>query len=113
MNQEQLKQQLIEWRHYLHAHPESAFEEQNTSDFIAEKLEQMGIEVHRQIGKTGLVGVLKCGDGDGVIGIRADIDSIQLTEQGDRPYRSTTLTACTDAVTTAIRLSRWGQLGCC
>ncbi|SQI36509.1 Uncharacterized hydrolase YxeP [Leminorella richardii] len=90
MNQEQLKQQLIEWRHYLHAHPESAFEEQNTSDFIAEKLEQMGIEVHRQIGKTGLVGVLKCGDGDGVIGIRADIDSIQLTEQGDRPYRSTT-----------------------
>ncbi|RCA06102.1 amidohydrolase, partial [Klebsiella pneumoniae] len=39
MNQQQLKQQLIAWRHYLHAHPESAFEEQNTSRFIAEKLE--------------------------------------------------------------------------
>ena len=38
MNQQQLKQQLIAWRHYLHAHPESAFEEQNTSRFIAEKL---------------------------------------------------------------------------
>ncbi|STV07945.1 N-acyl-L-amino acid amidohydrolase [Klebsiella pneumoniae] len=53
MNQQQLKQQLIAWRHYLHAHPESAFEEQNTSRFIAEKLEAMGIEVHRDIGKTG------------------------------------------------------------
>ena len=90
MSQKQLKQQLIEWRHYLHTHPESAFEEEKTSDFIAEKLKQMGIEVYRQIGKTGLVGVLKCGNGDKVIGIRADIDAIQLTEQGDRPYRSTT-----------------------
>ena len=71
MNQQQLKQQLIAWRHYLHAHPESAFEEQNTSRFIAEKLEAMGIEVHRDIGKTGVVGRLKCGDGKGVIAIRA------------------------------------------
>ena len=43
----------------------------------------MGIEVHRDIGKTGVVGRLKCGDGKGVIAIRADIDAIQLTEQGD------------------------------
>ena len=70
MNQQQLKQQLIAWRHYLHAHPESAFEEQNTSRFIAEKLEAMGIVVHRDIGKTGVVGRLKCGDGKGVIAIR-------------------------------------------
>ncbi|VCV98568.1 N-acyl-L-amino acid amidohydrolase [Klebsiella pneumoniae] len=90
MNQQQLKQQLIAWRHYLHAHPESAFEEQNTSRFIAEKLEAIGIEVHRDIGKTGVVGRLKCGDGKGVIAIRADIDAIQLTEQGDWSYRSMT-----------------------
>lgn len=90
MNQQQLKQQLIAWRHHLHANPESAFEEVKTSQFIAEKLEAMGIEVHRNIGKTGLVGVLKCGDGNGVIAIRADIDAIQLNEQGERPYRSTT-----------------------
>ncbi len=90
MNQQQLKQQLIARRHYLHAHPESAFEEQNTSRFIAEKLEAMGIEVHRDIGKTGVVGRLKCGDGKGVIAIRADIDAIQLTEQGDWSYRSMT-----------------------
>ena len=90
MNQQQLKQQLIAWRHYLHAHPESAFEELNTSRFIAEKLEAMGIEVHRDIGKSGVVGRLKCGDGKGVIAIRADIDAIQLTEQGDWSYRSMT-----------------------
>lgn len=88
MNQEQLKQQLIAWRRHLHANPESAFEEVKTAQFIAEKLEAMGIEVHRNIGKTGLVGVLKCGDGKGVIAIRADIDAIQLTEQGERSYRS-------------------------
>lgn len=90
MNQEQLKQQLIAWRHHLHAYPESAFEEVKTADFIAERLNEMGIEVHRQIGKTGLVGVLKCGDGDEVIGIRADIDCIQLNEQGELAYRSIT-----------------------
>ncbi|HHN8543018.1 amidohydrolase [Citrobacter cronae] len=90
MNQEQLKQQLIAWRRHLHANPESAFEEVKTAQFIAEKLEAMGIEVHRNIGKTGLVGVLKCGDGKGVIAIRADIDAIQLTEQGERSYRSGT-----------------------
>jgi hippurate hydrolase len=56
MNQEQLKQQLMAWRHHLHAHPESAFEEVKTSAFIAQQLEKMGIEVHRNLGKTGLVG---------------------------------------------------------
>ena len=90
MNQEQLRQQLIAWRHHLHANPESAFEEVKTAQFIAEKLQSMGIEVHRDIGKTGLVGVLKCGEGKGVIAIRADIDAIQLTEKGEVPYRSDT-----------------------
>ncbi|MGK3187410.1 M20 aminoacylase family protein [Enterobacter soli] len=90
MDQEQLKQQLIAWRHHLHANPESAFEEVKTAQFIAEKLEAMGIEVHRNIGQTGLVGVLRCGDGQGVIAIRADIDAIQLTEQSELSYRSGT-----------------------
>ncbi|MCX2622459.1 amidohydrolase, partial [Klebsiella pneumoniae] len=65
MNQQQRKQELIAWRHYLHAQPESAFEEQNTSRFIAEKLGAMGIEVQRDIGKTGVGGRLKWGDGKG------------------------------------------------
>lgn len=51
----------MEWRHYLHAHPEAAFEEVNTAAFVAERLREMGIEVETGIGKTGVVGTLKVG----------------------------------------------------
>ena len=71
MDKETLKAQLVEWRHYLHAHPEAAFEEVNTAAFVAEKLREMGIEVETGIGKTGVVGTLKVGDGKQVIGLRA------------------------------------------
>ncbi|WP_298643651.1 M20 aminoacylase family protein [uncultured Cardiobacterium sp.] len=90
MNEKALHQQMIEWRHYLHQHPESAFEEENTARFVADKLEALGLTVYRNIGKTGVVGVLKCGDGKGVIGIRADMDCLQMVEQGDVPYKSQT-----------------------
>ncbi|MFC0035276.1 M20 aminoacylase family protein [Cardiobacterium valvarum] len=90
MNEKALHQQMIEWRHYLHQHPESAFEEENTARFVADRLEALGLTVHRNIGKTGVVGVLKCGDGKRVIGIRADMDCLQMVEQGDVPYKSQT-----------------------
>ena len=48
---------MTAWRKHLHAHPELAFAEYNTSDFIAQRLTEFGIEVHRGIGVTGLVGV--------------------------------------------------------
>lgn len=82
--------QLREWRHHLHANPESAFEEQKTSDYVAGELAAMGFEVHRNIGRTGLVGCLKVGDGPGMVGIRADMDCIKLAEHGDLPYKSQT-----------------------
>ena len=71
MEKEALKKELCEWRHYLHQHPEAAFEEENTARFVAEKLREMGIEVETGVGKTGVVGTLKVGDGDRVIGLRA------------------------------------------
>lgn len=80
MDKEELKIQLSEWRHYLHAHPESAFEEINTAAFVAEKLREMGIEVETGIGKTGVVGTLKVGNGTRVIGLRADMDCICIDE---------------------------------
>lgn len=80
MDKEELKIQLSEWRHYLHAHPESAFEEMNTAAFVAEKLREMGIEVETGIGKTGVVGTLKVGNGTRVIGLRADMDCICIDE---------------------------------
>ena len=66
-----IEQQVIEWRHHIHKHPEFGFEEELTSAFVAEKLEEFGLEVHRNIGKTGVVGILKCGDSDRSIGLRA------------------------------------------
>lgn len=83
-----LKNEIMEWRHYLHRHPEWALEEKITSDFIAGKLEEMGLEVHRNIGKTGIVAVLKCGDGTEAVGLRADMDAICLEELGDVSYKS-------------------------
>jgi len=78
-------------RRDIHAHPEIAFEEQRTSDLVASKLQQWGIEVHRGLGKTGLVGVLR-GTGNGAsggtdgtqpartIGLRADMDALPMPE---------------------------------
>ncbi|WP_082693101.1 hypothetical protein [Bacillus sp. FJAT-29814] len=54
MDSKNFEKQLMEWRHYLHAHPESAFEEKNTSDFVAKVLTDLGLEVHRNIGGTGI-----------------------------------------------------------
>lgn len=88
LKSEDFEKQLIEWRHYLHSHPESAFEEKNTSDFLAKVLTEMGLEVHRNIGGTGIVANLTVGAGKGIIGIRSDIDAINLTEVGQHPYSS-------------------------
>lgn len=75
-----LHEQLTTWRHHLHKHPETGFEEIATSDYVASALADMGLEVHRDIGGTGLVASLTVGDGKGVIGIRADMDALNITE---------------------------------
>lgn len=75
-----LKEKVVSWRHYLHQNPEFGFEEVSTSNFVAETLESFGIEVHRNIGKTGLVGVLKKGDSSKSIGLRADFDALKIQE---------------------------------
>jgi hippurate hydrolase len=79
---------MQEWRHDIHAHPEIAFEEDRTSDIVARELETFGIEVHRGLGKTGVVGVLKNGDGPS-IGLRADMDALPIHEANDFDHRST------------------------
>ncbi len=86
-----MREEMTEWRRDFHAHPELAFEEVRTSDIVAEKLASWGIEVHRGLAKTGVVGVLKGqGDGDGAIGLRADMDALPMTEENDVPHKSTT-----------------------
>ena len=75
------------WRRDLHKHPELAYQEHRTSEFVAHQLSQMGIEVHRGYGGTGIVGVLKCGDGPN-IGLRADMDALPIIEESQAPYKS-------------------------
>src|SRR5215472_4566605 len=73
-----LHSEMTAWRQDLHAHPELGFEEHRTSEFVAGKLAEFGCEVHRNIGKTGVVGVLKTGNGPS-IGLRADMDALPRT----------------------------------
>jgi len=79
--------EMTNWRQDIHAHPETAFEETRTADFVAEKLEEFGIEVHRGLATTGVVGSLRNGEG-GAIGLRADMDALDMEEQTGLDYAS-------------------------
>jgi len=76
------------WRHDLHAHPELGFEEHRTADKVAALLTSFGCEVHRGVGRTGVVGVLKAGHSNRRIGLRADMDALPVNEANDFAHRS-------------------------
>ena len=80
--------ELTEIRQDIHAHPELGLEEHRTAEIVARKLEEWGIEVHRGVGVTGVVGVLRNGNGQAAIGLRADMDALPVTEINDVPYAS-------------------------
>lgn len=80
--------QMIDWRHELHRHPEFGFDELRTSEFVADRLSEFGLEVTRNIGRTGVVGLLKKGQGRRSIGLRADMDALRIQEANDFEYRS-------------------------
>ena len=76
-------------RRDIHAHPELCFEEQRTSDVIAKQLQLWGIEIHRGLGKTGVVGIIPGNLGEGrKIGLRADMDALPLQEQNHFEHAS-------------------------
>lgn len=79
---------LVALRRDLHAHPELGFQEQRTSDIVANFLQQLGIEVHRGIGKTGVVGILKKGSSECMIGLRADMDALPMQDQSGTDWQS-------------------------
>ncbi|MGQ3027241.1 MAG: amidohydrolase, partial [Ferrovibrionaceae bacterium] len=72
--------ELTEIRRDLHAHPETAFEENRTADIVADKLQSWGLEIHRGLAKTGVVGTLKAGRANRAIGLRADMDALPMQE---------------------------------
>lgn len=75
-------------RRTIHAHPELRYEETQTSDLVAKSLTERGIEVHRGLGKTGVVGILKRGGSNRSIGLRADMDALPIQEINSFEHRS-------------------------
>lgn len=80
--------QLVALRRDLHTHPELAYHEHRTAGIVADYLSGLGLEVHRGIGKTGVVGVLKRGTGTRAIGLRADMDALPMDDSGSQPWKS-------------------------
>ncbi len=83
-----LQPEMAEWRQTIHRTPELCYEERATSDYVAAKLAEWGIEVHRGLGVTGLVGVLRNGTSTRSIGLRADMDALPMSEETGLPYAS-------------------------
>ena len=80
--------ELTDIRRDIHANPELGMEEYRTAELVARKLEEWGIEVHRGVGGTGVVGVLRNGNGQQAIGLRADMDALPMQEANDVAHRS-------------------------
>lgn len=80
--------EMIQVRRHLHAHPELAYQEFETSDLVAARLAEWGYEVHRGLAGTGVVGTLKLGQGTRRLGIRADMDALPIHETTGLPYAS-------------------------
>ncbi|MCB0172688.1 MAG: amidohydrolase, partial [Anaerolineae bacterium] len=76
------------WRRQIHRYPELSFTETRTAGLIASALFDLGIEPETEVAKTGVVGVIKGGDGP-VVGLRADMDALPITEQNGADFDST------------------------
>lgn len=86
----ELKSEMIAWRHHIHAHPETAFEEKKTTEFIIEKLKSFGItELYTDFAPTGVVGIIDGKKEGRVIALRADIDALDIIEENKIDYCST------------------------
>ena len=86
---EQIESKVVEWRHYLHEHPELSNREYNTAEYITTHLKELGIEVQTGVAKTGVVGILKGGKPGPVIALRADMDGLPVPERVKLAWAST------------------------
>lgn len=89
MKTDHLKSRMTDWRHALHRIPELELDVPKTAAMVADLLESFGLEVHRGVGGSGVVGVLTRGNGPGCIGLRAELDALPIKETGVRPHAST------------------------
>ena len=88
MKTKNLHNQLVDWRQDLHMNPQISFEEVYASNKVATLLKEFGLEVHQNIAKTGVVGVLKKGSSNRSIAIRADMDALPISEINTFSHKS-------------------------
>lgn len=86
---EQLFPEMVERRRYLHQHPELSFHEVETPNYIASRLEELGIEVRRNVGGRGVVGTIRGGKPGKTVALRADFDALPIQDEKTVDYRST------------------------
>lgn len=83
-----IEERVIEWRRYLHEHPELSNREFETAKMVAAHLEELGLEVKREVAHTGVVGILRGGKPGKTVALRADMDALPVTERVDVPFAS-------------------------
>jgi amidohydrolase len=101
-----IQEEIIEWRHDFHAHPELGFKEFRTAAKVADELEKLGYKIRRNVGRTGVVADLGADSGP-CIAIRADMDALPILEANEVPYKSQnegTMHACGHDSHTAMAL---------
>src|SRR5690606_20397993 len=84
-----IEDRLIEWRRDIHQHPELGEQETRTAALVAEHLEKLGLEVQTEVGRTGVVGILKGGKPGRTVALRADMDALPVKEPAGLPFAST------------------------
>src|SRR5690348_7352828 len=83
-----LMTKLVEWRRHLHQYPELGNQEVKTAKYVEDHLRRLGLEVRTGIAKTGVVGILKGAQPGPVVGLRADMDGLPVTERNSLPFAS-------------------------
>ena len=86
---DEIEQEVIDWRRHFHENPELSNREFETAEYIAEYLKGLGLDVETGVAKTGVVAFLEGGNPGPVVGLRADMDGLPVTERTDVPFAST------------------------
>ena len=87
-----INEKVIKWRRHFHENPELGNREFKTAAYIEKHLRKLGLEVQTGVGITGVVGILEGGKPGKVLGLRADIDALPVTERNDLPFKSEVVT---------------------
>ncbi|MBD9374888.1 amidohydrolase [Rhizobium sp. ARZ01] len=85
----ELQDEIAGWRRQIHQHPETMFAVEKTAAFVADKLQEFGVDEVTGIGRTGVVGLIKGRAAGRTIGLRADMDALPITETTGKPWAST------------------------